>query len=108
MKYVYKTTLYDIASKRRQIRPKLYQNTEETCTLSQPISPLRFALPNWVKNSRASACAAQNMLIKKAKDHHLSTRDSGHPRARALTFHYLGRNLAYVIKWVDQAPNCLK
>ena len=55
--------------------PKTYQSTQETYTLSQPISPLRFALPNWVKNSRASACAAQNMLIKKAKDHHLSTRD---------------------------------
>ena len=55
--------------------PGTYQNTQETYTLSLPISPLRFALPHRVKKSRASACAAQNLLIQKAKDHHLSTRD---------------------------------
>ena len=55
--------------------PGTYQNTQKTYTLSLPISPPRFALPHRVKKSPASACAAQNVIIQKAKDHHLSTRD---------------------------------
>ena len=56
--------------------PKPYQSPQKTCTLSQPISPPRFAWRPRVKQSRAAACVARNEDIQKAKLQHLRQRGS--------------------------------